>query len=85
MKGQHPCAVPRCVMLIPTGRLMCGGHWSEVPRSLQQAVYHTWSAVQARAAGAVAKYRAARQQAIDAVSLKETRQTAFDAFTRGRA
>ena len=75
----HPCPITHCNIQIADRHLMCGRHWKMVPEDLNKSVMDTWAAVNRyktdKAArrnipdvdDAIARYRAARNEAIAAV------------------
>lgn len=70
------CAI--CASPIGQGWLMCPGHWSKVPKPLQQAVTAAWGRMSRERLGtdksksALTEYRQARDAAINAASEAST-------------
>jgi len=65
----HPCPIKNCtVMGLANTLLMCRRHWRLVTPELQDRVIATWNQYQAsREHKDLAKYRAARDEALAAV------------------
>lgn len=61
----HKCPGPVCEAEIPAAKLMCPGHWAEVPGPLQREVYAAWD--RGRGRGTLRHLRAV-QAAIEAVT-----------------
>jgi hypothetical protein len=58
--------MPECHVQVRRGLLMCGPHWSQVPKAIQTRVYRTWEAWQ-RGSGSGRAYLTARDEAVAAV------------------
>lgn len=85
-----PCPVPPCDARRQPGKLMCLQHWRCVPQDIQGDVWRTWRALQHVANPAnVDAYRAARDQAINAVTGEHSPRDEYDqsehSFTTGRS
>ena len=39
----HTCPGPRCDAEVDSSRLMCPGHWHQVPEPIRRAVWIAWS------------------------------------------
>ena len=61
----HECPVPVCAEQVDLDRLMCPGHWAQVPKPFRRAVWIAWNG--GAGAGSPA-HRAAMRAAIAAVS-----------------
>ena len=44
MTATHKCRIEACTEQIPRSQLMCGPHWSEVPKPLRDEVNAAWRA-----------------------------------------
>lgn len=42
--ARYTCKGPGCLVQIAHGRLMCIGHWKQLPREVQRRVNTTWQA-----------------------------------------
>ncbi len=62
----HRCAAIACEVPVPSGMLMCRGHWRMVPGPLKSAVYRTWKLF--RGGGPQGPYHTAVKAAVDAVA-----------------
>ena len=40
--GAHRCAAPGCQTYVGRTRLMCGRHWTAVPKPLRDEIMRTW-------------------------------------------
>ncbi len=71
------CPKKGCPEPVRRGQLMCRDHWYRVPIALRREVNETWRAVNrthddlAAHKDAFARYRLARQAAIDAVNAQD--------------
>lgn len=75
-KGQ-PCPVKGCTAHAKPNQLMCWPHWRRVPKPLNRAVFDTYAEMRVYAsAGALRRYREARDAAIAAVEAKESEKRA---------
>lgn len=64
----HDCAVRPCPVRIPRRMLMCVGHWRQVPKPLQDAVWATYKPGQERDGEQPSHdYRIAMHAAVQAV------------------
>jgi hypothetical protein len=71
------CKVPGCTSKVRGGHLLCLDHWRAVPFKLQMAVQRTWRNFQQASKpnmrlACLRAYRVARDEAIAAVTPKET-------------
>ena len=62
----RPCPVRRCPETIPPTRLLCPGHWRQVPAALRHDVWDTWN----NDPGSLA-HAAACRAAIEAVNARQ--------------
>jgi hypothetical protein len=74
---KHECAVPGCDIEIGLHKLMCGGHWFQVPPELRRRVtstYHAWDRRKAHwdDPRLYQRYLAARDMAIGSVTVSNT-------------
>lgn len=61
----HKCPGHECTAVVPPAKLMCPGHWGQVPKPLQAEVYAAWD--HSRGRGSLRHLRAVRA-AVEAVT-----------------
>lgn len=65
----HICPVAGCRVLVrDSTRLLCLAHWRAVPRSIGRELTDAWRCLRRDGAAGLARYRLARQAAIDAAA-----------------
>jgi hypothetical protein len=69
--GRHHCVAKRCKIYVEAKYLMCSTHWRMVPTETRHKVWATYRRGQEETLDLSEEYRAAAQEAIDAVAAAE--------------